>query len=88
MQVRFQPKAEVELVEARLWYSLQRQGLDIALMNRVETLRTIAAPEAYPVRVISRIAFSGQPRSTNSHEMTQKKPDGVLAPKNHLQISC
>ena len=27
MKIRFQPEAEVELAEARLWYSLQREGL-------------------------------------------------------------
>jgi plasmid stabilization system protein ParE len=51
MQIRFQPEAEVELAEARLWYSLQRESLDVALMKRVdETLSAIVAtPEAYPI---------------------------------------
>jgi hypothetical protein len=28
MQIRFRPEAEIELAEARLWYSLQREGFD------------------------------------------------------------
>jgi hypothetical protein len=27
MQIRFQPEAEAELAEARLWYALQREGV-------------------------------------------------------------
>ena len=51
MQIRFKPEADIELAEARLWYSLQHEGLDVALMERVDqTLRTIAmAPRAYPI---------------------------------------
>lgn len=51
MQIRFQPEAEAELAEARLWYSLQREGLDAALMQRIDqTLRAIvAAPRSYPI---------------------------------------
>jgi plasmid stabilization system protein ParE len=51
MQIRFQPEAEIELAEARLWYSLQREGLDTALMRRVDqTLASIAAhPQSYPI---------------------------------------
>jgi plasmid stabilization system protein ParE len=51
MQIRFQPEAEAELAEARLWYALQREGLDDELMQRVdETLdRIIDSPYAYPV---------------------------------------
>lgn len=51
MQIRFQPDAEAELAEARVWYALHRQGLDDALIKRIdETLRRIArAPYAYPV---------------------------------------
>ena len=51
MQISFQPEAEAELAEARLWYALQRQGLDDALMQRVEeALQRIAHnPYAYPV---------------------------------------
>ena len=50
MRIRFKPEAEAELVEARAWYSLQRQGLDTQLMMRVdEALQHIVqAPEAYP----------------------------------------
>jgi len=51
MQIRFKPEAETELAEARLWYSLQREGLDAALMNRIDqTLSAIAArPHSYPI---------------------------------------
>jgi len=51
MQIRFQPEAEIELAEARLWYSLQREGLDAALMKRVDqTLSAITArPYSYPI---------------------------------------
>ena len=51
MQLRFQPEAEIELAEARLWYSLQSEGLDAALMERVDqTLSAIAAaPHSYPI---------------------------------------
>ena len=51
MEIRFQPEAEAELAEARLWYGLQRAGLDAALMRRIdETLqRIIEAPNAYPI---------------------------------------
>ena len=50
MRIRFKPEAEAELVEARAWYSLQRQGLDAQLMMRVDEAlqRIIQAPEAYP----------------------------------------
>jgi toxin ParE1/3/4 len=51
MLLRFQPEAEIELAEARLWYSLQSVGLDAALMERVDqTLSAItAAPHSYPI---------------------------------------
>jgi hypothetical protein len=51
MQVRFQPDAEADLAKARMWYALQREGLDDALTQRVdETLqRIIRAPYAYPI---------------------------------------
>lgn len=51
MQIRFQPEAEIELAEARLWYALQREGLDTALVMRVDqTLAAIAAnPQSYPI---------------------------------------
>ena len=50
MRIRFKPEAEAELVEARAWYSLQRQGLDTQLMMRVDEAlqRIVQAPEAYP----------------------------------------
>jgi hypothetical protein len=35
MQIRFHADAEAELIAARLWYGLQREGLDSALMERV-----------------------------------------------------
>ena len=51
MQIRFQREAEIELAEARLWYSLQREGLDVALMKRVDQALNaiVAAPQSYPV---------------------------------------
>ena len=51
MQIRFQPEAETELAEARIWYSLQREGLDVALMKRIDqTLGAITArPRSYPI---------------------------------------
>ncbi len=50
MRIRFKPEAEAELVEARAWYSLQRQGLDTQLMMRVDEAlqRIVQAPEACP----------------------------------------
>jgi len=50
MQIRFKPEAESELAEARLWYSLQRDGLDVALMACIDqTLSAVAArPLSYP----------------------------------------
>jgi len=49
MQIRFQPEAEAELAEARLWYALQREGLDDELMQRVDEAleRIIDSPYAY-----------------------------------------
>ena len=51
MEIRFQPDAEAELAEARIWYGLQRDGLDVALMLRIdETLqRILEAPKSYPI---------------------------------------
>lgn len=51
MHVRFQPDAEAELAAARVWYALQREGLDDELTQRVdETLqRIVNAPNAYPI---------------------------------------
>ena len=51
MQIRFQPEAEADLAEARLWYALQREGLDDALMQRVEEAlqRIVCAPYAYQI---------------------------------------
>jgi len=50
MQFRFVPEAETELAEARLWYGLQRDGLDVELMQRIdETLQRISnAPRTFP----------------------------------------
>ena len=50
MQIRFVPEANAELAEARLWYRLQRDGLDIELMRRIdETLDRINdAPRRFP----------------------------------------
>jgi len=51
MQIRFLREAEIELAEARLWYSLQGEGLDVALMKRVDQALNaiVAAPLSYPV---------------------------------------
>ncbi len=51
MQIRFQPDAEAEFAEARIWYGLQGEGLDVELMIRIdETLqRVLDAPESYPI---------------------------------------
>lgn len=51
MQIHFQPEAEAELAEACLWYALQSEGLDDALMQRVDEAlqRIILAPLAYQV---------------------------------------
>ena len=51
MQVTFEPDAEADLASARAWYGAQRDGLDVALMLRVdETLmRIVNAPYSYPV---------------------------------------
>ena len=51
MQIRFLPEAEAELAEARLWYALQREGLDVSLTQRIdETLQRISdAPGRFPV---------------------------------------
>ena len=51
MQIRFSPDAEAELAAARIWYALQREGLDDALTQRVdETLQqAAAAPHLYPL---------------------------------------
>ena len=51
MQIRFQLEAEAELAEARLWYALQREGLDDELMQRVDEAlqRIIDSPYAYQV---------------------------------------
>jgi plasmid stabilization system protein ParE len=51
MQIHFQPEAEAELAEARLWYAQQQEGLDDALMQRVEEalLQIIETPYAYQV---------------------------------------
>lgn len=50
MQFRFVPEAETELAEARIWYGLQRDGLDVELMQRIdETLERIGnAPRRFP----------------------------------------
>ena len=51
MQIRFLPEADTDLVEARLWYGLQRDGLDVELMWRIdETLHRISdAPRRFPL---------------------------------------
>jgi plasmid stabilization system protein ParE len=51
MQIRFLPEADADLAEARVWYGLQRDGLDVKLMRRIdETLRRISdAPRRFPL---------------------------------------
>ena len=51
MHIRFLPEADAELAEARLWYGLQREGLDASLMQRIdETLKRISDfPKRSPV---------------------------------------
>ena len=50
MKIRFLPEADAEFAEARVWYALQRAGLDVALMRRVdETLERINnTPRRFP----------------------------------------
>lgn len=50
MQVIFESEAEADLAEARGWYGAQRDGLDVALMLRVDEtlLRIVNAPYSYP----------------------------------------
>ena len=50
MQIRFRPEADAELVDARLWYSLQRDGLDAVLMMRVE--QTLAQSPHLPAHIL------------------------------------
>jgi len=51
MQIRFLPEADAELAEARIWYALQRDDLDLALMQRIgEALDRIKDhPEGCPL---------------------------------------
>jgi toxin ParE1/3/4 len=51
MQIRFLPEADADLAEARVWYGLQRAGLDVELMRRIdETVRRISdAPRRFPL---------------------------------------
>ena len=51
MQIRFLPEADTALAEARVWYGLQRNGLDAKLMQRIdEALWRIAhAPRGFPL---------------------------------------
>jgi hypothetical protein len=50
MQIRFLPEADADLAEARVWYGLQREGLDVKLMQRIdEALQRVQnAPKAFP----------------------------------------
>ena len=49
MQIRFLPEADTDLAEARVWYGLQRDGLDVELMWQIdETLHRISnAPRRF-----------------------------------------
>ena len=51
MQIRFLPEADGELAEARVWYRSQREGLDVALMQRIDEalVRIIDNPNAFPL---------------------------------------
>jgi hypothetical protein len=51
MQIRFLPEADTDLAEARVWYGLQRDGLDVKLMQRIdETLQRISdAQRSFPL---------------------------------------
>jgi toxin ParE1/3/4 len=51
MQIRFQPDAEAELAEARVWYAVHCKGLDDGLTQRVDEAlqRIISNPYAYPI---------------------------------------
>ena len=51
MQIRFLPEADTDLAEARVWYGLQRDGLDVQLMCQInETLKQIGhAPRRFPL---------------------------------------
>jgi toxin ParE1/3/4 len=51
MQIRFVPEADAELAEARVWYQSQREGLDVALMLRIDEAldRVIENPSAFPL---------------------------------------
>jgi len=51
MQIRFLPEADADLADARVWYGLQRAGLDVELMRRIdETLQRISdAPRRFPL---------------------------------------
>lgn len=50
MLIRFLPEADAELAEARIWYGLQRDGLDGELMQRIDqALQRISdAPNRFP----------------------------------------
>lgn len=50
MELRFQPEATAELVEALTWYGLQGEELDRQLMLRIDEVlqRIIEAPDAFP----------------------------------------
>ena len=51
MQIRFLPEADTDLAEARVWYGLQRVGLDVQLMWRIDkTLQQISdTPRRFPL---------------------------------------
>ena len=51
MQIHFEPDAEADLADARVWYGRQRAGLDLAVTLRVdETLtRIVESPYLYPI---------------------------------------
>jgi hypothetical protein len=71
MNTRFLPEADTELAEARVWYALQRDGLDVELMRRIdETLRRISdAPKDFHACIVS----SGVQSSDNFHSRSSTK---------------
>ena len=51
MHIRFTPEADAELAEARLWYSHQRQDLDLEFMQCIDNTlsRIVDNPHLFPL---------------------------------------
>ena len=76
MQIRFQPEAEAELAEARVWYALQREGLDDALMQRVDEalqriLRARTHIKSFIDNSVARCSINSPLRFFTSRPMTK-----------------